>query len=747
MADYVVKFTGQDNLTSTLKNIKNELNQTGNSAGKLDQIRTKIDRINSSSAPLKRQLRDLQALMAQMNLNGLSGSEEFQIAAARAGQLKDAITDASTATKLLASDTAGLDAGIKALQGIAGAAGVATGVMGLLGVENEKTQQAMLKVQSVLSIMNGVQQVANVLNKDSVLMLKLKQVWQNANTAATTANTAATITNTGAIGASTIAQKAWNVVKAIGKALMGDWTGLLIVGAGALATYAIATNNSTDKQKNLNNSVDEGKKIFQNYTNNVATNAGNLIGKYTQLQTAWNNLKTTGEKTQWIKKNANEFSNLGLRVTDLKSAEDVFVKNTSKVVQALETRAKVMAAQAMLTEAYTQYYKDVLNADSTVAGGGYYTPAKVGDLVVGSDAKGAGLTDKNYDRYSVRTQQQADQINQYRLKKAQETNQKIKADSAKTLGKTVSAAQKIIADGAKEIQGLGITTGGGGRSTGSGGGTTTTTKTAPTPEGSLKYLREQLQQLNTKLELEVDQESAKQLVIDIEQLKQQISDKEIQIGLKPRFKDSKVKPEDLLPKLDNLDIPIPDSLKGLETSLSKLEELKEKQQHIVAIADAAREAGDAFNQLGQAIGGTAGAAIGAFGQIAATIAQTIGQVISMMIANGVSSAMALPFPANLAAAAAVMAGLASIIATIKSAASGSYADGGIVGGSSYHGDKLLARVNAGEMILNGNQQRNLFNLLNSGGGLAGGGEVEFKISGSTLKGVLRNYDNKMNKVK
>jgi hypothetical protein len=29
--------------------------------------------------------------------------------------------------------------------------------------------------------------------------------------------------------------------------------------------------------------------------------------------------------------------------------------------------------------------------------------------------------------------------------------------------------------------------------------------------------------------------------------------------------------------------------------------------------------------------------------------------------------------------------------------------GGIIGGNSYHGDKLVARVNSGEMILNGRQ--------------------------------------------
>jgi hypothetical protein len=50
---------------------------------------------------------------------------------------------------------------------------------------------------------------------------------------------------------------------------------------------------------------------------------------------------------------------------------------------------------------------------------------------------------------------------------------------------------------------------------------------------------------------------------------------------------------------------------------------------------------------------------------------------------------------------AIAAGIAAVMAAI--AMIGSFADGGIISGSSYHGDKLLARVNAGEMILNQRQ--------------------------------------------
>ena len=222
--------------------------------------------------------------------------------------------------------------------------------MGLLGTENEDVAKALMKVQSVLAVLNGVQAIANVLNKDSAFMLRLKQVRQMASTAtasdtvATTVNTTATGANTAATVVNTTAQKAWNVAKAVAKALLGDWTGLVLVGAVALGAYALATSDSTEELEKQSKATDSAKEAQNKFNSDLATSTGQLIGKYKLLKNEWNNLKSTAEKTQWIKDNATEIRNLGLKVNDLKSAEDVFVNNTKNVVTALKARASAMAA-------------------------------------------------------------------------------------------------------------------------------------------------------------------------------------------------------------------------------------------------------------------------------------------------------------------------------------------------------------------------------------------------------------------
>lgn len=115
-------------------------------------------------------------------------------------------------------------------------------------------------------------------------------------------------------------------------------------------------------------------------------------------------------------------------------------------------------------------------------------------------------------------------------------------------------------------------------------------------------------------------------------------------------------------------------------------------------------------------------------------------------AKGASSVASVPFlgPAlAVAAIAAIMAGIVSAISSAKG-----FTNGGIITGASSIGDYNIAKVNSGEMILNGKQQKRLFNILNTGNTQISNSvvPVEFKLKGTELIGLMNNVNHKKSKI-
>ena len=130
-------------------------------------------------------------------------------------------------------------------------------------------------------------------------------------------------------------------------------------------------------------------------------------------------------------------------------------------------------------------------------------------------------------------------------------------------------------------------------------------------------------------------------------------------------------------------------------------------------------------------------------QFTASLATQLAGMAKLILANGslaLIEQLKKPFPANIPAMLTTAGMLASVSATVA----GCFENGGIVGGSSYYGDNIVARVNSGEMILNRSQQGNLFDMINSGtaSGGSSGGNVNFEIKGDKLVGLLANYNSK-----
>lgn len=105
---------------------------------------------------------------------------------------------------------------------------------------------------------------------------------------------------------------------------------------------------------------------------------------------------------------------------------------------------------------------------------------------------------------------------------------------------------------------------------------------------------------------------------------------------------------------------------------------------------------------------------------------------ALALAKGIESAAGVPFPANIPAIVSITAAISSMLAGIASTIvqskqifaqtdAGNFATGGVVGGTSYTGDKLIAHVNSGEGIYTGKQANTLLQQI-ANNPLAGNGE-------------------------
>lgn len=171
----------------------------------------------------KQQSRTFQEAVQQIGLVFGQQSEVFQSFKDQVGEGVDSLNDIRDSIKLAASDTRQLDKLIGAATAVAGGFSIAQGAAALFGKENEDVQKALLKVQAVMAILNGLQAIQNELkNKDSILRklsgFLIKEETKGLQAQAVAQQTTAVATDT--------ATKATN---RFGVALKGIGIGLLLI--------------------------------------------------------------------------------------------------------------------------------------------------------------------------------------------------------------------------------------------------------------------------------------------------------------------------------------------------------------------------------------------------------------------------------------------------------------------------------------------------------------------------------------
>lgn len=372
---------------ATRKSLLNELREQSNAledeASRMEQARAAAENTAQAHVSLRQQIRALKEEMADAVANGIDEqSEAYKRMVNELGRLQDIQGDIQSQGSVLANDEATFAGVLSGLNGVVGGFTAAQGAVALFAGENENLQKIMLKVQSLMSITMGLQQVAQTLNKDSAFSLitlnKAKEWWNNllavgrgeqiASTAATAADTTATIASTGATTANAAAEQASNTAK----------TASVGASTGAAAAQAVQTASATAGTvaniglagafrmvgaaiksipvfgwilagisalivlvSHFVSKANESKKATEEWYNAISENAYKPIASIMELSDKWNALGNDLEaKKQFIENNKKAFEDLGVSVRDVVDAENVLVANKTAFINAQIEKAK-----------------------------------------------------------------------------------------------------------------------------------------------------------------------------------------------------------------------------------------------------------------------------------------------------------------------------------------------------------------------------------------------------------------------
>lgn len=317
----------------------------------LNENKAKVEQNAKAKGMLRTQVMNLKNSLAEMEQAGKRDTDEFRAMQAELGRLADAMADANTQAKIMSDDYQNMNTVLEVMGGISGAFSAAQGAVGLFAGENENLQKIMVKVQSLMAITIGLQQVAKTLNKDSytqlVLVRKAKELLTVAETKFATA-----------LGISNVAAKALMATLTLGLSVA-------ITAAIALISKFISKNR-------------EAKKAQEEFNNKVVEAAAEPVTAITELSTAWNRLgNDMAAKNKFIEDNKDRFEDLGFSIRSVKDAEDLLVANKGKFIEACLERAKALAVQELAVEKYKEVLKAQQELEATpktkLQRGGYYT--------------------------------------------------------------------------------------------------------------------------------------------------------------------------------------------------------------------------------------------------------------------------------------------------------------------------------------------------------------------------------------
>lgn len=306
-----------------LEEYRNEAVEIEKVSNQITQYKEFLSNVKNESKSLTVKLKEVTDEMKVLYDRGEQNSARYQELTQKASEYKEA-QDAVNKQVQIASGPQGFNGLINTLTFAAGGFSAVQGAIGLFGGESEDLNKIMLKVQSSLALVIGLQEIQKQLSKEGAfnitVLSRAKEIWAAMNLRVATT-----------LGISTVAAQAL--------------TATLTLGLSVAIVGVIALLDKTSGK--LKEQADFNKK--------VAESIAEPIIAYKNLQNQWNSLGSDlDKKKKFITDNQEAFEDLGFSVNNVGDAENFFVNKTDDVIQALTLRAKAAASLEIATEKYKE---------------------------------------------------------------------------------------------------------------------------------------------------------------------------------------------------------------------------------------------------------------------------------------------------------------------------------------------------------------------------------------------------------
>ena len=588
--------------------------------------------------PVTAQLREMTQELIRLRVEGKANTEEYDELLKKVGEMKDAMADAQSEVKQMASDTSTLNSVLDAAKLATGAFSAALGIFNIIGDKDSKTAQqlaeAQKKLQAAIAVTTGLQAVQNALQKESALMMGIHkiQVWAAAK---------AQDEYAAATGRATIAQRVFNTVaKANPYVLLA---GVILTVVGAIAAFTAGSKEQEKQTEEVNE----------------------------KLRTQISLLKQLNEQYQSLRSVATDEIDYQIQMAEAtganaKTIEDLKIAKLDYLQAALDADKRTAESAILQYSAVNDAYQDNLSQMKQ-----WIVNRAV--LLAQGDKDGAEWVQNDIDRLQQVMDRQKELLDF--------------VDALDARQRAIDLERERIAN-----------------------------STLRTVTNNIKTLKRETQELidiatSEELYSKIEDRS-RRLAESIQKVADRIGLLKGQLqSLEYAMPDPNIQPI----KVDDSNVPQPSAFEmfsasfienaeaimetssALESSFGSLSSMyetmaKDESKSEEERAEAARKA-KAWAKV----------------QIATNAATAV--------AKGVASAVDVGFPAAIPAIATMLAAVLSAIAQAKALASeaGSFEHGGVIGG--YRGatmgkDNAFASVRTGEMIINADQQKRLYDIAN-----------------------------------